>query len=259
MNKNFTINVINTKGADDRKAYSENLLNSMGIPYKIHEFERHKDPLIGCNNSHASLARLALQNDMDYIFIMEDNTELSPRFYKDGKPDTDKILKHMGDMAKFCQLEGVDVVNSGGFLTHFAYLQRSKYNNNLFLTPSVIGASFYVIPKSTCMKIVEDHDNGLYTDPPDVYFANVYRQHIYLPYLFHHRIHRSIVNGHIEGIRNIVFSKDYYRVVENMALSSDLTLFWIICSFLVLLLIVFLLFMGLLIYHMIMNLYLKHY
>jgi len=251
-NNKIHIHVINTKGFQERKDFSENLLRSMDVEFTIHEFEKSEIPVKGCTSSHVNMARYAIDNNLDYLLVMEDNAILSPRFYKDGKPDTQKIKNHLNQMINFVVDHGIEFINSGGFLFPGAKLEKTELHKNLFKTHTVLGLSFYITSKNMCKTLIDDYDKGLIKIPVDDHIAT-YNQYIYFPYLFHHRKVSSIVNKPLEFLRNFIFSNEYYRLVENTVMTSDISFLWSLGILLIILIILFLIFVILFIVNSILQ------
>lgn len=63
----------------DRTERATKLLDSLGANYQVHKFNKHPVAgYLGCKASHIALYDYALENNMDYIFILEDGFILKP-------------------------------------------------------------------------------------------------------------------------------------------------------------------------------------
>jgi len=227
INKEFW--VITLDESEERSKYVRDLLETNNFKYSLFKFSRHKIPWKGCLNSHIFLYREALNNNLDYVIVVEDNICISPKY----------------DISKYYQLENIvknkkdwDVIIFGGFIMPLSICTPTEYKQ-LFKTKDKYGngTSAYIISKKGYIKALKDYDEQKINIPIDVYLATL-DQYIYNPFLFHHRIIPSTVNSYLDIPRKFWFKPLVYNCVEFLYFNGKLRLCLYIFSLFLLFLIV---------------------
>ena len=200
----ITFLVITLKDCPERMKYTKKLLTKHGLSHKIFTFKKNKIGWIGCLDSHIQLYKYAIKNKLRYIFILEDNVCLSP--YIDINNDFKRLFTIIKNKTDW------DIILLGGFFSPLARCDSTEYST-LYKSTNTHGTSCYVINYRTCYRLIKQYKKGI-NQPIDVYISKNFRQFIYRPLLFYHRIVDSVTNPRFDLIRKFWFNPAIYRTVE---------------------------------------------
>jgi GR25 family glycosyltransferase involved in LPS biosynthesis len=218
--------VITLNNTKDRTKYTTDLLEENNFKYKLFIFSRNEIPWKGCLDSHIFLYREALNNNLDYIIVVEDNICLSKKYDVNEYNQLEKIVKNKKNW---------DVMIIGGFITPISQCTPTEYLK-LFKTTDVHGTSAYIISKRGYTKALNDYDLKKINKPIDVYLSSL-NQYIYNPLIFHHRIIPSTINSYLDTIRKFWFKPKVYEWVEFLYFNGKLRLCLYTCLLVLLFLI----------------------
>lgn len=178
-------------------------LQSMNLKYKVHRFHKHKIGWKGCINSHVNLMRYAEQNDMEYIFICEDNIKKGS-----GNP----ILDY-SPLMRFIKKRKWDIIFLGGYILRFwDYCRPTIYTNIYETRNNNHGTISYVIHRRLYKKILGMKINVHF----DIFLYN-FKCYIYSPFLFYHANNIiSNVNTQSDWWRTIWFHPFMMKIHEKI-------------------------------------------
>lgn len=179
------------------------VLKSMKLKYKIHRFHKHKIGWKGCINSHIKLMEYADQNNMDYIFICEDNIAKGS-----GNP-----LLDYSPLIRFIKQQSWDIIFLGGYILRFwDYCRPTLYTNIYETRNNNHGTIAYVIHRRLYRKILKMKVNVHY----DIFLYN-FKCYVYSPFLFYHANNIvSSINRQSDWWRTIWFHPLIMRVHEKI-------------------------------------------
>ena len=94
--KDVNCKIINLTCRPDKKTYIQNHLKSRNIIYDFFMAEKHSNPARGCLESHLSIIREALKNNIKYLMILEDDCKFISGFAQMNEPPEDWDMIYLG-------------------------------------------------------------------------------------------------------------------------------------------------------------------
>lgn len=171
------INNIITNENIIRKESCIRACNTYNISYKFHSFQRNlKDGVLGCLSSHIALWNYANDNNMDYIWISEDNITNS----NSTIPNT--ILNELN---QFLKEDDWKVIYLGGWFLPICSYSPTKFNH-IFQTNNIHGASSYIIHRRLYKTLLELLNNNMNRESDThIYENSINQSYIIYPLLFY--------------------------------------------------------------------------
>lgn len=200
--------LITLKDTPHRKVGATNLLSKMGLNYQVHEFEKHSVPWKGCISSHISLYKYAQKNDMDYIYICEDNISQGS-----GNPETD-----YGPLQEFLAINtSWNIVFLGGYILRpWDYCEKTIYKNIYETRNNNHGTVAYVIHRRLYEKVIDIYEKKGINVHFDIFLYN-FKCFLYRPFLFYHAHNlTSNINKKSDYWRRIWFHPVISRIKETV-------------------------------------------
>lgn len=186
----------------ERKNYVEKLLTDNALKYRTFLFNKHEVGWKGCLDSHINIYKYAEKNNLDFILVLEDNVCLSPT----ANLKFNSLYNIMNKNTDW------DTIILGGFISPFSECDTTEYTD-LYKTDCIHGTSCYAIHKRLFSKLIVEYENKKINSPIDVYLST-FRQYIFRPLIFHHRVVDSTVNTHLNSIRKLWFNPAVYSKIE---------------------------------------------
>ena len=235
--------VITLKEVPERSKRVQNLLNKYHFDYKLHVFNKHAKPVIGCFQSHISLYKYAKEQQMNYILILEDNIS--------DTENTKYFKKSLPEIVNFLNTNNCDILYLSLFLNPFLtwdnrYGNFYKIHNDPFVT---VGTMAYIIKYPCYSDILNNLEmlEALLDHKQLDHFHQKYNRYAYRPLFFTRAPDIvSITNPGAEMIRQIYFSPRVAEMTEKLFFNGLLRA--ITYSLIVLAVLVFLLLLNIVIY-----------
>ena len=94
--KDVECKIINLTCRPDKKTYIQNHLKSRNVIYDFFMAEKHSNPVRGCLESHLSIIKDALKNNLKYLLILEDDCKFIGGFSQMNEPPEDWDMIYLG-------------------------------------------------------------------------------------------------------------------------------------------------------------------
>lgn len=231
----------------ERRERLKRLLDN-NFNYKVHTFNKNKNPVEGCYSSHIKLYKYMIKKNLKYIAILEDNVVYSPTFsgINSGKDFKEYWQEKSKDLYKFIESEKFDTMHLAGFFYPFDRCSKVKNYKKIYkVTAGMLGTSCYIISREACEKMIKEYEK-FEKDAIDIMLAKRFnRRYIHSPLLFHHAHPNelsSTINPKADKLRNIFFKPSMYKTTEILFFSlsgNGLMIFSIVIILILLFLIIF--------------------
>ncbi len=169
----------------------QDLLDTIGFQYEIHNFQRAKNPVRGCRESHMALYQYAAQKNLPWIAILEDNIRLAsdeselPQLPSD---DQYSFVKERLVALDGNKKDDWDVIVLGGFTFVPTAFSATDDPAVLVTRGTCHGTQAYVISRDCYLRML-----NVTTDKP-------------IDYLLHESEHAQI--GRVLVMNPLVFTRD---------------------------------------------------
>jgi GR25 family glycosyltransferase involved in LPS biosynthesis len=188
------------------------ILDNLRMNYKIHVNPISTNKIKGCVDSHMNIYREALNNNEEFVFIVEDNIDISPNI------DVTIFWKNVNEFLNSPYKDIFSILYIGGFYLPYPRSDRPRYHSTLhpnlpvFETYGTHGTSAYIIHKRFYSLLLQRADTELAIDT----LIEQYPQRFMLDRVLFYRNLKttSIVNPKLDIVRNFYFSPAIYKTAE---------------------------------------------
>lgn len=227
------VQLITLHETPDRTQKALNELAKYPFTVNVHKFHKQSPGWVGCIQSHVNVYKFAKENNLDYVFVCEDNLMTSSSKFDESK---------YRELAEFIHTDKEwEVVFVGGYIHRFwDYCKRVK--GNLYETRNNNhGSVSYIISRRLYEKVLADYEANLVKDHYDIYLTNKAKCLIYSPLLFYHAHDiDSTINPHSDVWRRIWFSPPMMAIHTTLFFHDHLVLkiiiilllIWLVCRLL---------------------------
>ncbi len=192
--------IISLRQYPNRTERVKELLDHVGLEYRIHLFDAITPGWKGCLNSHLSLVRYAKENSLPFITVLEDNVEMIRSLDENVYRNLETFIRYSKEW---------DIVYIGGFITPFQTCEY--YRKQIYRTKRCHGTSAYVMSERFYDKLLESRLD----EPIDIVYSKTAKQFIYEPLLFYRKHNLdSIVEPRFNFIRKLYFYPNVHKVIE---------------------------------------------
>lgn len=205
----LTAHIITVDGiGKERCKRATDILDKLNINYEIHVNPVVSNKVKGCFDSHMAIYKHALKNNDEYIFIVEDNIDLSPNV------NLETFNNNIKTFLEGPYRDTFYVFYIGAFFLPYTTSKRPRSTeySDIMETFGMHGTSAYIIHKRFYIQLLELKDTDIEIDTLIEKYNNRYIAKRSLFYRYSKL--PSIVNSNLDSIRKYYFSPLMYKTSE---------------------------------------------